>query len=113
MVGRLVISIFLVGRLSRGHRLFVMLREKHHERDHSSNRNNHLHKKEPSRWVGWLVPLRARILAHLALSYRPDRRQLSAPVGTGESYVPERLYLGHAAPGPGRVRRAAPPTRHR
>lgn len=113
MIGRFVILIFQMGRLSRGHRLLVMLHEKRHERDHPSNRDNHLHKKEPTGRRGWLVPLRARVVAHLALSYRPDRRQMSAPVGTGESYVPERLYLGHAAPGPGRVRRAAPPTRHR
>lgn len=59
------------------------------------------------------MPLRAKVVAHLALSFLPDRRQLPAPVGIGESCVPERLYLGHAAPGPGRVRRAAPPPKHR
>jgi len=34
--------------------------------------------------------------------------KMPAPVGTGESTVEERLYLGHAAPGPGRARHAAP-----
>lgn len=34
--------------------------------------------------------------------------KLPAPVGTVESTIPERFYLGCAAPGPGRARRAAP-----
>lgn len=33
------------------------------------------------------------------------------PVGQFESDVPERLYLGVAAPGPGRARRGATPGR--
>lgn len=33
---------------------------------------------------------------------------MPVPVGSVESAVQEHFYLGHAAPGPGRARRAAP-----
>ena len=37
--------------------------------------------------------------------------EMPAPVSLSENTVPERLYLGFAAPGPGRARRDATPGR--